>query len=66
MIDRQEGYYWVKLDGLFEIAKFEKCLDLQGNYVWNWYIIAAEYPLYDEDFEHINEVRIKFPGEIPD
>lgn len=58
-MDRQEGYYWVKYDGIFTIAKY-------FNEVEEWRIVGIRTVKTDEDFEHINEVRIKQPGEFPD
>lgn len=63
-MNRLEGYYWVKFEEEFQIAKYEVHRKLDG--VSNcWYLAGLEYPFYDEDFEHINENRIKFPGELP-
>lgn len=56
-MDRQEGYYWVKYCKIFQIAQWFKGF---------WFIIGDNKGKKDSDFEHINEVRIKFPGEIPD
>lgn len=56
-MDRQEGYYWVRYDGEFEIALWKHNV---------WYMIESPYKYSDSDFEHINEVRIKQPGELPD
>lgn len=56
-MDRQEGYYWVKSDNKFEIALWKNN--------W-WYIIDSSHRYDDVDFEHINENRIKEPGELPD
>lgn len=60
-MDRQEGYYWVKKypTSKHEIAIWNSkymCWELTGN--------CAMYS--DKDFNHINEVRIKEPGELPD
>lgn len=63
-MDRQEGYYYVKYGNQFEIAKFEKHQKISGISTC-WYICGIENCFYDEDFEHINEVRIKMPGELP-
>ena len=56
-MERQEGYYWVKYDDKFEIA-YWNCI--------KWYMIESPYSYEDSDFEHINENRIKAPGELPD
>lgn len=64
-MDRQEGYYWIKFEGEFQIAKFEIHRKLNGT-SYSWYLTGLEYPFYDEDIEYINEVRIKEPGELPD
>lgn len=62
-MERQEGYYWVKElsssahVGRFIIAKWNgSFFELHGIY-GSW---------HDFDFEHINENRIKAPGELPD
>jgi len=64
-MDRLEGFYWVKYEGDFQIAKFEIHQKMSGVSAY-WYLCGLENCLYDEDFEHINEVRIKMPGELPD
>lgn len=64
-MDRIEGYYWVKFENEFQIAKYEKHLKL-SDISDSWYLAGLELPLNDLDFEHINENRIKFPGELPD
>lgn len=60
-MDRQEGYYWVKLnrDSKHEIGRYVSEFKM-------WYLTATEWNFKDSDFEHINEVRIKQPGELPD
>lgn len=60
-MERQEGYYWVKYKGDFEVAKYEKFTS--KNY---WFRIETPDYYTDSDFEHINEVKIKEPGELPD
>jgi hypothetical protein len=59
-MDRQEGYYWVKVKGNLkhEIAFYNK--DING-----WLLMGIQSIGYDNSFEHINEVRIKEPGELP-
>jgi hypothetical protein len=63
MIERQEGYYWVKYRTGYQIAYW-------GEYVpggeWVWYVVGSEELYKDHNFEHINETRIKQPGELPD
>ncbi len=57
-MDRQEGYYWVKYkNGSYAPAEW-----WQGS----WIILGNDEDYKDLDFEHINEVRIKNPGELPD
>lgn len=57
-MDRQEGYYWVKYKGYYIIGEY------LTSEVW---IIPGKFEEFeDSDFEHINEVRIKEPGELPD
>lgn len=59
-MDRQEGYYWVKQVGLkHEVAYWNPKLT-------EWDLVGEPFPSQDSDFEHINEVRIKEPGELPD
>jgi hypothetical protein len=64
-MERQEGYYWVKYEGIFQIAIFEKHIKLSG-ICTSWYVCGLEKTLNESDFEHINENRIKEPGELPD
>lgn len=60
-MDRQEGYYWVKrYNHKHEIAYYH--LNLPNPWSLNGY--TAHFT--NSDFEHINEVRIKNPGELPD
>ena len=57
-MDRQEGYYWVKyISGVITIAYW------YDNF---WSTIGTDENWKDSDFEHINEIRIKEPGELPD
>lgn len=57
---RQEGYYWCRYIGsVFFIAFW----DNDDNC---WYSAGSDNKYQDSDFEHINEVRIKNPGELPD
>ena len=57
-MNRQEGYYWVKYKGYYIIGEY------LTSEIW---IIPGKYDEFqDSDFEHINEVRIKEPGELPD
>ena len=60
-MDRQEGYYWVKIKGNLkhEIAFYNA--DIR-----EWLLTGISVLGKDSDFEHINEVRIKEPGELPD
>jgi hypothetical protein len=62
-MNRQEGYYWVKYRTGYQIAYW-------GEYVPGgklvWYVVGSEEQYKDSDFEHINETRIKQPGELPD
>jgi len=53
-MNRQEGYYWIKYMEELQIAFWG------GN---EWYLIESPYSYEDSDFEHINENRIKQPGE---
>lgn len=67
MVDRQEGYYWVKSfsTSKHQIAFYKHNEKLSGNSCY-WTMIDTEETFYDEHFEHINENRIKEPGELPD
>jgi hypothetical protein len=60
-MDRQEGYYWVKYKRRHIIAEY-----YTKNNSKYWLLTYNEKLYQDSDFEHINEVRIKFPGELPD
>ena len=62
-MDRQEGYYWVKYRDKFEIAEFIQEDGMQSAF---WCRIMDEGTYNDSDFEHINENRIKEPGELPE
>jgi len=64
-MDRQEGYYWVKLGDRHIIAFYEARQKLSG-ISYNWYTPGEPESLTDSDFEHINEIRIKEPGELPE
>lgn len=59
MNKRQEGYYWVNYKGNFIIAHYWLDED-------SWTINFCNDLFADSDFEHINEVRIKQPAELPD
>jgi hypothetical protein len=61
-MDRQEGYYWVKYKDSYQIAFWGLWLTNK----FAWFCIANEEIFEDKDFEHINEVRIKEPGELLD
>ena len=59
-MDRQEGYYWVKKKKKhFEVVKWN------ARQKW-WERVGIEDTYDDSDFEHINEVKIKEPGELPE
>jgi len=60
-MDRQEGYYWVKHYNKFEIARWNILL---GEVFWT--LTYSDSLHQDSDFEHINEIRIKEPGELPE
>ena len=62
-MDRQEGYYWVKYRTGYQIAYWGECIH-GGEYVW--YVAGSEDQYNDSNFEHINEARIKHPGELPE
>ncbi len=60
-MNRLEGYYWVKYKNEYLIAKWlcasQKCV---------WVIGGNINPDNDKYIKHINENRIKEPGELPD
>ena len=60
-MERQEGYYWVKLnrDSKHEIGRYNS----EFRY---WSLTGTDGFWKTTDFEHINENRIKQPGELPD
>ncbi len=59
---RQEGYYWVKYDGDYLIGYW----GMKYNNM-SWTLTFSNGWIYeDSDLEHINENRIKEPGELPD
>lgn len=61
---RQEGYYWVKSKhGTFFIALWEAD-NLSGDGAWR--LAGNNFVYHDVDFQHINELRIKQPGELPE
>jgi len=59
-MDRQEGYYWVKRKGEFIIGHYDSRIPNP------WGLFGYTSSFKDSDFEHINEIRIKEPGELPD
>jgi hypothetical protein len=64
-MERQEGYYWVKYEGIFKVAKYEIHQKMSGIST-SWYLVGDERCYFESDFEHINEVRIKEHGELPE
>lgn len=63
-MERQEGYYWIKYDGDYVIGYCRMCG--MGYMVWDILNKPDELILRDSDLDHINENRIKQPGELPD
>ena len=62
-MERQEGYYWVKKDGNFEIGQWIPA-DIKRD---GWWMLTGEERDYDDSqLDYINENRIKYPGELPD
>lgn len=63
---REEGYYWVKYEGLWTIGfwrprKGEGAKDHKGEIIYDWSIISYHddsWWLDDSDFEEINETRL--------
>lgn len=59
-MERQEGYYWVKSNNEFQIAFWP-------NNKWKCWLLIYDLKGYkDNELQHINETRIKQPGELPD
>ena len=59
-MNRQEGLYWVTYpSGLIRPAYYNGFSEI-------WDILGNNAEFKDTDFEHINEHRIKKPGELPD
>lgn len=50
-MERESGYYWVKIKGEWIVAQWDKSMD------W-WVITGNEHLFYDSDFEEIDERRI--------
>jgi hypothetical protein len=50
VVDRKEGYYWVKRNGVFEIAKWDI-----GSW---WGLINDDASYFDNDFSEIDERQI--------
>lgn len=64
-MDRQEGYYWVKYNDEYIIAYCYICG--MGYPVWTSNKFLDGYDVVrDSNLQHINENRIKEPGELPD
>jgi hypothetical protein len=64
-MDRQEGYYWVKFGDGYTIAQFTITQKMSGKSS-TWSLFCDDNAYTDGDFEHINEIRIKEPGELPE
>ena len=52
MIDRESGYYWVKLRGKWVVGEFKQI---------SWLIHGREYRYSDTQFDEIYENRITLP-----
>lgn len=50
---REDGFYWVKLDGEWEVGEYKSRRDF-------WFICGYEPELRDNDFDEIGE-QIKKP-----
>ena len=71
-MERQEGYYWVKIDTGIEEYKFYG--DIWRAALWycnngdgsdlQWKIAGDNNRFYDKDFIDINETRIPAPDEV--
>jgi hypothetical protein len=66
-MERQEGYYWVKIVNRdkHEIVYFQ-INQKMSRISTSWYLVGDERCYFESDFEHINENKIKEPGELPD
>lgn len=53
---RENGFYWVKSNGIWKIAEF---IDKS----WKMIVTDYIYTFYDFDFEEIDESRIINPNE---
>lgn len=60
-MNRQEGYYWVKIRG-----KLKHEIAFYNADICEWLLTGISALCKDSDFEHINENRIKEPGELPE
>ena len=54
MMNRENGYYWVKKYGVWLIAKWHK-----GDNKSKWYVIRHNYEFDDKYWEEIDENRIE-------
>ena len=65
MIDRKEGYYWVKYEGQWHVAQYRHTkveLPFGDKDSGAWTLAAYvddSWWFYDSDFEEINEKRIE-------
>lgn len=53
---RESGYYWVKIDGKWEIGLYDRKLQ-------RWYFVYTMIDYIDRYFDEINETRILNPDE---
>jgi len=51
VVDRKEGFYWVKFNGVDMVAYYKR--------VNEWYMINAAYSFREHDFSEIDERQIK-------
>lgn len=49
VVDRKEGFYWVRFNGYFIVAEWQS---------GQWWTIESEDAFMDEHFEEIDERRI--------
>lgn len=51
LVDRKEGYYWVRMYDNFVVAKYNPVTE-------GWYIINGDKHYSDSDFKEIDERQI--------
>jgi len=59
---RQEGHYWIKYAGEWEIA-FWRPAELEKR-LGRWFVVGQDGSINNNDVEEVNESRILTPEEI--